>query len=609
MRWKRVLRNEEVQNLSDLKTGDLYTWTELEAAGLTTTCRVIPCRWVTVDKGGGVTRARIVIKDTRTGESARTLGISSPTPSSDALQLLIGLAGLWGITLGGADVTAGFMATPLRQRSVVVKLPMSLTSVRSEPLYLHLAKALNGLRIASQGWICYLSGIVAELKLSTDGLEPCLFAGELRPGVPCLILVYVDDLLIAAPTAADVGKVINTIGRHVVLRKTGIIEASHSGGGQLKFLARLLCRQQGESAILIGLPQDYLESTFRLYGLKSASGPAPDITIHVAKENERELSSESYTKFRAALSKLSWYAQTRQDVRARVSMLATQQAKPTERTERALRAVLRFLMSDGNVVLRMPSNSDALKMEKGIFDVDYQLVGYSDASHAALRTAGRRGVSGGVLSVCGFLLKALSRNQQLVALSSMEAELLALQSVAQELASLGKLVGRVLRSLSKISVHEIPSVLMTDSKLLRNLDTPRRSGHVEIKLEWLKEQVNLKKLQISFRKGVENPSDLLTKCLATSHHNMLSTVALWDLRPVKERWLPKNFGNFILIEECCQPNSALSQEAKKTGMSYIGINDNMVNHRFFDKLKSSFGSLGIRRCLFMYRRPARADHH
>ena len=271
--------------------------------------------------------------------------------------------------------------------------------MRSEPLYLHLAKALNGLRIASQEWKCYLSGLVGELKLSTDGLGPCLFAGELRPGVPCLILVYVDDLLIAAPTAPDVDKVINTIGKHVVLRKTRIIEASHSGGGQLKLLRRLLCRQQGESAILVGLPQDYLESTFRSYGLKSPSGSAPDITVRLEKENEKELSSESYTKFRAALGKLSWYAQTRQDVRAWVAMLATQQAKPTERTERVLPGVLRFLMSVGNVVLRMPSISDALKMEKGILDVDYHLVGYSDASHAPLRTTGRRGVSGGVVSV------------------------------------------------------------------------------------------------------------------------------------------------------------------------------------------------------------------
>ena len=179
---------KEVQNLSDLKTGDLYTWTELEAAGLTATCRVIPCHWVEVDKGGDVTRARSVIKDctSQSGASAWSLGIFSPTPSLDALQLIIGLSGLRDLTLGGADVTVAFMATLLKKRDVVVKLPVSLTSVRSEPLYLHLAKALNGLRIASQEWICYLSGIVAELKLSTDGLEPCLFAGELRPGVPCL---------------------------------------------------------------------------------------------------------------------------------------------------------------------------------------------------------------------------------------------------------------------------------------------------------------------------------------------------------------------------------------------------------------------------------------
>ncbi len=204
----------------------------------------------------------------------------------------------------------------------------------------------------------------------------------------------VDDLLIAAPTAADVDKVINTIGKHVVWRKTGIIEAYHSGGGQLKFLGRLLCRQQGESAILIGLPQDYLESTFRSYGLKSP---------RILQCFWRKRMKRNFLVSLTPELRLSWYAQTRQDVRAWVAMLATQQAKPTEGTERGLRAVLRFLMSDGNVVLRMPSNSDALKMEKGIFDVDYHLVGYSDASHAPLRTTGRRGVSGGALSVCGFL--------------------------------------------------------------------------------------------------------------------------------------------------------------------------------------------------------------
>ena len=46
----------------------------------------------------------------------------------------------------------------------------------------------------------FLSSIVDVLELSTCSLEPCLFAGILRMGQPCLILVYVDDLFVTAPT-------------------------------------------------------------------------------------------------------------------------------------------------------------------------------------------------------------------------------------------------------------------------------------------------------------------------------------------------------------------------------------------------------------------------
>jgi len=85
---------KEIQNLSDLGTGDLYTQEELQSKGLDKSCRIISTRWVTTDKGGGVTRARIAIKDVaRNQDTARSLGISSPTPSSDALQVLLGVAG------------------------------------------------------------------------------------------------------------------------------------------------------------------------------------------------------------------------------------------------------------------------------------------------------------------------------------------------------------------------------------------------------------------------------------------------------------------------------------------------------------------------------------
>ena len=59
----------------------------------------------------------------------------------------------------------------------------------------------------------------------------------------------------------------------------------------------------------------------------------------------------------------------------------------------------------------------------------------------------------------GATLKTMSRHQQLVSLSSMEAELHALQSVAQEVKSIGKVVGRVLRCIKEVGDSEFPGRL------------------------------------------------------------------------------------------------------------------------------------------------------
>ena len=45
------------------------------------------------------------------------------------------------------------------------------------------------------------------------------------------------------------------------------------------------------------------------------------------------------------------------------------------------------------------------------------------------------------------------------------------------------------------------------------MDIPKRSRHLEIRIEWLKGRVAEKKLVLGFQRGQTNPSDMLTKCL------------------------------------------------------------------------------------------------
>ena len=241
---------KEMKNLELMEAGDLYTQSEYEASGLGGTCRTIPSRWVCADKGkddlgNPVVRSRIVLKDISKGsDSARVLGISSPTPSSDGLNLLLSVAGIRNWFVGAGDVSSAFMATPLRQRVISTKLPLSISSLSGEPLLLHLKKALNGLRSASQEWVLYLTEIVGALGLSTCSLEPCLFSGILPSKKPCMLLAYVDDIIACTEDEKDIDHIFDVIGGRVSIKRTGLIYPS-SKGGQLKFLGRLVTRQKG----------------------------------------------------------------------------------------------------------------------------------------------------------------------------------------------------------------------------------------------------------------------------------------------------------------------------------------------------------------------------
>ena len=95
----------EIGNLDCMQCGDLMT--ESEIGDLRKQCRVIPSRWVTTRKNATLVRARIVLKDIAKGaESARSLGISSPTPSSEALFAMLCFAGQRDWLVGAADISA-----------------------------------------------------------------------------------------------------------------------------------------------------------------------------------------------------------------------------------------------------------------------------------------------------------------------------------------------------------------------------------------------------------------------------------------------------------------------------------------------------------------------
>ena len=135
---------KEIRGLTAVGAGQVLAENVARESGQ----RIISTRWVTNEKEEaqeGV-RARIVAKDFASGQSARSMGISSPTPSIEALRMVLGVArGAWSsgnqaMFLVGRDVFQAFMNSPLEQPEIL-RMPLSMSTMIGEPILYGLRKA------------------------------------------------------------------------------------------------------------------------------------------------------------------------------------------------------------------------------------------------------------------------------------------------------------------------------------------------------------------------------------------------------------------------------------------------------------------------------------
>ena len=134
-----------------------------------------------------------------------------------------------------------------------------------------------------------------------------------------------------------------------------------------------------------------------------------------------------------------------------------------------------------------------------------ELTAYVDSDWAGDR-ATRKSTSGGMIFRGYHLIKSWSSNQQIVALSSGEAELYVLtQGAAQTLGIV---------SMTRDLGEALKAVVKSDSSAA--LAISQRVGlgkvrHLEVQYLWIQERHSNKQIDLRKVKGEQNPADMLTK--------------------------------------------------------------------------------------------------
>ena len=487
--------------------------------------KILSSRWVLTQKKVGLARCRLVVREFASGaDSPFKSGIYAPTSSLDSLRAVLGIAHLRKLHLRTLDVSTAFMYAPVEDDSCdLVMLPGNITTESRrgrravQRVICKLLKAMNGLRRAPLLWFKELLRRVNSLHKgpgTTQTFEPTLFRLELRPGELILLLVYVDDLLLASPAEKALDELVGLLQSVWKIKVTGSLPWGMPG--VLQFLGRQIVRErEGDGPLLFGVGRDYMTAVLSAW---NETGEALKPWVSKVMPNFEEivkgfahdgsLSKQAQARFRKVLGMLAWVALSRSDLTFSVSYLARGQADPRQSLEACMRSLLRWLQVGENLhkVQAFPT-PNPIRVSG-----PEELVAYVDASWNI------QSVSGGIVTYQGITLKTFSRKQDVPALSSAEAELAAMCEACKELLSIGCLLDTLQHGIPLDDLggpitrhHPLKMELYTDSQSAQSITAMygllRRVKHVELRFAFLQHLVQQRRLRVHFVRGLENPSD------------------------------------------------------------------------------------------------------
>jgi hypothetical protein len=359
-----------------------------------------------------------------------------------------------------------------------------------------LNKAIYGLKQSPRLWYKYLRS-----ALESEGFKVSLYdEGVFIHSTKKLVLVcHVDDIIVVGPNKEHIRETMNKAAKSKEIKLKEI-------GFPTTFLGIDLDIKPGES-ISLNLDrytQKCLDIFYPTENIPYYDTPM-DTGVKLVKSEGQATASEIQA-FQQQLGALLYLAmKTRLDIATPVNKCSQFGQNPDKTHWKALKRVWGYIK-------RFPKRSIKLTRQNRLEHLS--LVGYSDASWAD-DIAGRVSTSGYIFFFRREnLISWYSGKQKTVALSSTEAEYMALRDAAKEAIYLWNNISHIVSSLGINIANRVP-IIVIDSEgarlLAENPGFHKRSKHIDIAFHFTRQLVNEKKLVITHCASKENLADPFTK--------------------------------------------------------------------------------------------------
>ena len=489
-KWRQAM-NEEFEALERNKTWDLVDEPKDR--------NIISGKWcfqTKRDGRGNLVRykARYVARGFSQVPGADFNETFSPVVSLTSLRCVLAIAASSDMHLRQLDVNTAFLYGNLDEE-LYLEQPEGFerVGVNGQKMTCRLRKAIYGLKQAGRVWWRQIDDFLKASGFKNTNSDPCVYKSTDRLA-PAIIALYVDDLVIAAVKIKDLDMIEQKLRQKYSMKPTG--ELSY-------ILGIKVVRDKIRKTITMSqeLYTQQIISKFGMQDCKDAESPfATGLEL-----KRHDGPSEVFPYSQAVGSLMYLMLGTRPDIAHAVGVVSRYTKNPGPQHVLALKRIFRYLKG----TLRFSIVFHSSKVE---------LHGYVDADYAGDRDE-RRSTTGFVFILCGGPVSWASRRQGCVALSTTEAEYVALGVATREAVWLRTLLselGHTQREAALIHEDNQGAIALAISDRCT-----RRTKHIDVQFHYVREAIKKGAVKIDYCRTQEMIADILTKAVTGSRFQLL----------------------------------------------------------------------------------------
>ena len=489
---KKVWVKAMQEKLHSIEKNDTWELCELPKGK-----RCVGSKWVYKTKynsDGTIERhkARLVAKGFTQKHGVDFEETFAPVARQEIVRLLLSMAAQNHWSVYHMDVKSAFLNGYLDEE-VFVQQPQGFQVQGKEHHVYKLKKALYGLKQAPRAWYTRIDGYFQKFGLMRSKNEPTLYIK--REGNQILLVsLYVDDLIYMGSDPILNNKFKADLMNEFEMKDLGLMRY---------FLGMEVHQCQEEIFVC---QSKYAKDMLSKYGMMNCTGVHNHVAHGELLCKDDGAPKASVIEFRSIVGSLMFLCNTRPDIQFAVSLVSRYMNDPSILHLKAAKRILRYVKGTIGYGLHY-SHVDK-----------FELVGFSDSDWGS-NLDDRKSTSGQCFSLGSGMITWSSKKQSTVALSSCEAEYIALTVASAQALWLRKLLDEIGEK------QHGPTILYCDNQsaiqLAHNPIHHSRPKHFQLKYHFIRDMVEKDQIELHYCNTKINLADIFIKGVVKAQYVML----------------------------------------------------------------------------------------